>query len=487
MKSLLSIAKKPMQSGMFLNSSWGIVSNILQTLFVSLFFAIVARKYYPEEFAHFLIATTVYQLMAAFSTMGLSQWFIRAYINQEERSTLTSKFLKTQIGLGFIFYIFNIIFAICFYPQGEIRILCIILGTNIIFDNFINGLKSLNIAESKQKKTAAILAIDGLLKLLVSCLLFIMPLSLMSLSFLLIGVRILTLSLFIKLSSSSQLSLNLIFKTKLEKNDLMQMILKNWQFVVIGSISIIYWKVGNIIISKTMSLANVADYELSVRIFTIFQILPVVASATIFPKFITYVKQKDYAGLKTLYQTIFVAYTIFALISYLFIQTFAHLIIPVAFGNGYEGAIVCLQQMFLTFILLPTVLLQANLIVALGLEKLDMIYNILSLLVYIVACTIAFQYVKSLFVINYSILLSFIIFHLLQDFVLIKRKMTSIKHFLLFYILVLVVVYGYNFLSEILNPYIIFLASCMLTIVAVILFLIEENRKAVLVQKIKGN
>jgi uncharacterized membrane protein HdeD (DUF308 family) len=109
--------------------------------------------------------------------MGLGQWFIRKYITDEDKLTLTGKFLKTQLGLGFIFYLINIAFAYGVYNDEQIRLISIILGTNIILDNFINAIKSLNIVEGRQDKTAIIMIIDGFLKLIVGCLLFINPFS----------------------------------------------------------------------------------------------------------------------------------------------------------------------------------------------------------------------------------------------------------------------------------------------------------------------
>ena len=53
-----------LQSSLFKNSAWGVFSNVLQVALVSLFFAILARKYVATEFAEFLISTTVYQLVA---------------------------------------------------------------------------------------------------------------------------------------------------------------------------------------------------------------------------------------------------------------------------------------------------------------------------------------------------------------------------------------------------------------------------------------
>ncbi|RZL40694.1 MAG: hypothetical protein EOO93_30895, partial [Pedobacter sp.] len=284
------------QSSLVKNSSWGLLSNILQTLFVSLFFIVVARKYSAVEFAEFLISTTVYQLVAAFSSMGLGQWFIREYSKEDNKVIFTTKFLKTQIGLGLAFYLVNVALAYMIYPDGQIRLLCIILGTNIIFDNFINALKSLNIAEFRQKQTANVLVIDGFLKLMVGCLLFITPFSSVILATLMIVVRILSLALFINLGSARSISAKMIWRQSIFFADFKKLILKNWQFIIIGSISIIYWRISNIIISKTLSITNVADYEIAFRIFSILQILPVIASATIFPQFIKYVNEKNFVS-----------------------------------------------------------------------------------------------------------------------------------------------------------------------------------------------
>lgn len=45
-------------------------------------------------------------------------------------------------------------------------------------------------------------------------------------------------------------------------------------------------------------------------------------------------------------------------------------------------------QMFLTFLMLPTVLLQANMIVAIVLERLDMWFNVTNLIAYVVLCIV---------------------------------------------------------------------------------------------------
>ncbi|WP_158828563.1 oligosaccharide flippase family protein [Mucilaginibacter lacusdianchii] len=468
---------KYLQSTLVKNSAWGLVANILQILFVSAFFAIVARKYPSGEFARFMISTTVYQIIAAFSSMGLGQWFIRQYLLEDDKVSFTSKFLKTQLGLGLLFYFVNLVLAFIIYQDTQIRTLCFILGTNIIFDNFINAIRTLNIAENEQRKTATILVIDGFLKLLVGCLLFISPFSVIVLSALMIVVRIFTLSLFVKLGSSNSISLKLLWQAQMSYNDLKALVIKNWQFIVIGSISIIYWKIGNIIISKVLTLTNVADYEIAFRIFSVFQILPIVASATIYPQFIKHYNEKNITGLRKLFDNLFLLYTIFAVLSYAFVYTFSGLFVPLVFGNGYPGAISCLQQMFLAFLLLPTVLLQANLIVAIRSERTDMWCNVVSLFVNIAGCFAGLYFVKDLSVINYSVFASFIVFHVLQDILLIRKRLMTISHCLAFYLVLVATIWSCQHFTVYVNPYGFFISfTIIIATLAVSLFLLKKKK-----------
>jgi O-antigen/teichoic acid export membrane protein len=483
MKTMLNLSRikkfNYLQSALVKNSVWGIVANILQILFVFLFFAIIARKYSSANFAQFLISTTVYQLVAAFSSMGLGQWFIRQYVLEIDKNTFTAKFLKTQFGLGIIFYLINIVLAYMLYSNHQVRTLCLILGTNIIFDNFINAIKSLNIVQNEQRKTATILVIDGFLRLLIGCALFIHPFSIIVLSVLMILFRILTLGLFIRVGSSNSINLKALWLAAISYHDIKVLIIKNWQFIVIGSISIIYWKIGNIIISKLLTLTNVADYEVSFRIFSVLQIMPVIASATIYPQFIKYYNDGNTEKLKQLYKNIFIGYTLFAALTYAFMYSFSGLIIPLAFGKGYPGAVNCLQQMFLTFLLLPTVLLQANLLVAIGMEKLDMWFNILSLVINLAGCFIGLYFYKELAVVNYSVFFSFLIFHLLQDISLIRKNLVTPAHCFIFYaVLSLTIAACYN-LAQHLNPFVFFMGFILIIGIPTGVFFFNKNKRLI--------
>ncbi len=451
-------------SGVAKNSFWGLLSTIFQSLFLSLFFIILARQYNTVQFANFLIATSIYQLVVAFSSMGLGQWFIREFKQQANNSEFTRKFLKIQIGLGFIFYFITLGLSLILYSEGEIRWLIIILATNIIFDNLIYGIRNLNIAESKQKQTAIILFIDGFLKFLIACFLIVYPFSVIILSVLIILVRIITVNLFIKLGSSHNMTFKSLWYAPVYLPDLKKQIFSNWLFIIIGGVSVIYWRISTVMISKMLTLQDVADYEISYKLFTIFLIIPAVISASVYPQFIRYFNFQEYSSLRNLYNKILVGYTGFAMLSYAFVYTFADFIIPFAFGNGFSGAISCVKLMFLTFLIFPSILIQANLIVAMRLERMDMWFNVICLISILAGGLIGLYWFQSLDSINYAILISFIIFHILQDILLIKKQMASARNCILVYLSLAVFVITYQFFINNFNSYLVFVFFTLLLI-----------------------
>jgi O-antigen/teichoic acid export membrane protein len=458
------------------NSSWGIVSQLSQTVFLSLFFIILVRKYPTAIFAKYIIANALYQLVTAFSTMGLSQWFIREYISTENRSELISKFLKMQIYFGVIFYVFNIGLAFLLYDERFTRILIIVLGSNVIFDNLINAIKCLNIANFEQKKTFIILTIETVLKFLAGCILFVYPLNIITLSIVLIAIRFLTLNLFLTFGSSYSVSLKVLRKFKVYYVDFKRLIILNWAFVIIGGVSIINWRLANIIISKMLTSFDVANYEISFKIFSIAQILPVVVSASVFPMLVKIYSNNGKNAFLAFYKKAHLYYLLFGLLAYTFIFSFSDKLIPIAFGNAYLANAEFTQQMFLTILVFPTALLQANVLIAMNLERLDMLFNIIALVVNFAICIIGLHYIKSLMVVNYSIFLSFLIFRISQDIVLVRRKITTIRSALYFYFFSVGFVCAYILLSKAVNPYVLF--TLVWLFIAVYLLLSRKiNRK----------
>jgi O-antigen/teichoic acid export membrane protein len=457
------------------NSFWGLLSTILQTLFLSIFFVIISRHYSTSEFANYLIATTIYQFMLAISSMGLGTWFIREFGHSgTDNPGLISRFIKIQIFLGFCFYVFNILFALILYSNIEVRLLSLILGANLIFDNIIYALTSLNIAQFKQKRTAIIMAVDALIRLILVCLLSISPFSIVFLSLLLVVVRLVTVNMFIRIGVTQAIGLRYLWNYKISFSDIKKQILPNWRFVIIVALSVIYWRSATIIISKFLTATDVTYYEIAYKILSIFTMIPLAASATIYPKFVKLYVQNDFPAIRKLYRLIFWGFTILSVISYAFIESYADKIIPLVFGYRYALAGGNLKEMFLTFLVFPTALLQANLIVAIKFEKMDMYFNLISLLIFFISCFFGLYYLRSLSVINYSIFISFFSFHIIQNIFLIKLKISSYRNSLIYYPCLVVFILSYKYLIGTINPSVVFICFVLVLLIT-ILFLYRRS------------
>lgn len=443
--------------GLLQNSFWGVFANILQNLFLGLFFVLLARSYSIDDFADYLVANTLYQLVASFSTMGLGQWFTREVVNTDDKQNLVSRFLKLQIYFGVIFYLVNSILSTLLYNDELIIRLSLFVGINILFDNFIYAIRSLNVAENKQKNSFLILLIESALKLLLGGILVLQSVSIEILTILSVLLRIITLNLFVKLGSSNLVNLRTILKAQVNWQDIKSIVVSNWVFVIIGSVSVVYWRIANIIISKMLTSIDVANFEICFKLFSIAQIIPVIFSATVFPKFVKLANDTKWDELKQFYNWVFYGYLLFSILSYTFIVSFGDFLLPWMFGEKFVGLSGYMNEMFLTILLFPTALLQANLLVAVKLEKYDMILNVVSLVANVLFSFVLLNMWKDLSSVNYSIFLSFFIFHLLQDIILLKRNLLSPVKVIAYYVFILSTIAYFNFAGKYLDLHWLFL------------------------------
>jgi Membrane protein involved in the export of O-antigen and teichoic acid len=433
-RPLLQQTMNLFKSNLIRNSFWGIAANGAQSILVSLFFVMVARKYDTRQFAFFLIANTIYQFLAAFSALGLGQWFTREVVEIEDKKELVSRFLKIQLYSGLFFYACNIIVAFTLYQNELLRYLIVLLGINIIFDNIIYAIKALNVAEYRQNKTFIILVIDSVLKFLIGCALFVYPLSIITLAVLLLVVRFITLNFFLGFGAGYAVSIRSLCTSPLSGKAIRAIVFANWPFIIIGSVSIAYWRISNIIISKTLSLADVAHFEISYRVLAIAQILPLIVSMTVFPSLVRIYGTGNKQDFKEYYNKVFVYYLLFGVFAYSFVYSFADALIPWAFGSNYNGTGVYTKEMFLTMLIFPTALLQANVLVAMKMERADMWFNVVSLVLNTLFCLAGFMIAKTLTTVNLAIFFSFLVFHICQDVLLLRKGMVSLWHVARFYI-----------------------------------------------------
>jgi hypothetical protein len=112
--------------------------------------------------------------------------------------------------------------------------------------------------------------------------------------------------------------------------------------------------------------------------------------------------------------------------------------------------------MFLTILIFPTALLQANVLVAMNRERADMWFNVISLILNVLFVFTGFMFVKSLTTVNLAIFFSFLIFHICQDVLLIRKGMLTIGHVLKFYLVTGALTGIYVLLSSRFPPVVLF-------------------------------
>ena len=454
--------KNKKDSNLIKNGFWGLAGNLGKNVLLSLFYLMVARHYSVDEFSKYLIASTIYQSMIVFSSMGLGQWFIREVVSSQNRNLFVKQFLKMQVLLGIAFFFIAIALAFNLYKEMDIRLLSVIFAGNIIFDNIINCVKDVNIAEFQQIKTSKIIVAEAFIKFLIGASLFIYPFSIYILVILLVLVRIITLNIFLKVGTSNAIEINGFLNVPVSFEYFKSIISKNWAFLVIGSTYIIYWRIATIIISKTLPIENVTYYENSFKLFSLAQLVPMVFGVTVFPKFVEYSNSGKITELRSLYTKMFWMYALYGMLVYTFMFSFADILIPFLFGEKYGATSIFTKEMFITFLIFPTSVLQAQILVALKKEKLDMWYNINSFIINTTLCLIGLYFYPSLSVVNYSIFISFLIFHISQDVSLYKNKVSGLTHIFTFIGLSVFLTSIYILLSEIIPNYLLYILFWLL-------------------------
>lgn len=455
--------KRQLSSALLTNSVWGIVAGIFQNILYSAFFIIVARKYSTDTFANYIVANALYSFIVSFSSLGLGQWLIRDLMQTADKSTLIHTFFKIQAIAGFLFFLLNVLISYTIFDNPLIRQLSLIIGINIIFDNIIYVIKNLNIAEELQKKTFLILSIEAVLKFLIGIMLLFYVIPIVYVSIILIIIRLVTLNLFLRIGTSFPLNwYNIVFST-IRWNELKRILFENWPFILIGSIAILYWRIGNIVISKFLTPLAVTQYEISFKLFSIAQLIPLMVTGSLYPVLIGLYKE-DIQKFSNTCKKWFYLFNVYGLFSYTFVFTYSKSIIPLFFGKSFAATSPFCNEMFLTILVFPTAILQANMLIAMGLEKKDMWINLASFAIHVLFVGIGLQYFTSLSVINYSIFISFLVFHILQDVIFVIKKMLSFYHALVVYLINFILIVFYQYFSNVFESIYFFVSFWLILI-----------------------
>lgn len=408
----------------------------------------------------------------SFSSLGLSQWFIREIKQNEFETSIISRFLKLQILTGIVFFFINVLLSYLLYNADLIRNLSVLLGINIIFDNIIYVFKTINISRYQQKRSFVLTSLEAFIKLLLAAFLVYFDMSIFTVIALLVSFRILTLFLFFRFGLSEGINFMKFWNQPLQLAEIGHILKKNIYFVVIGSVSVVYWSSGSLLVSKLLQFEQVADYEISFKLFSMAEIIPVMVSASVFPILVEKGKA-DPEGRNRFFRKVFLVYAIYGLLAFTFIYSYASTLIPILFGAQYIKTASFCVQMFWTIVVFPTALLQANLLVALHMEKTDMWLNLSSLGLNILIAFFGLTIYKNLSVVNYAIFISFLFFHISQDIILVQFGIHKQSDAFMFYVFSVILLLFYYLLSSYFSSIYFFF---LFWLIFGILFLIYKKR-----------
>ena len=95
--------------------------------------------------------------------------------------------------------------------------------------------------------------------------------------------------------------------------------------------------------------------------------------------------------------------------------------------------------------------------------------NVISLFVNVGLAFTGFMFYKTLSVVNLSIFISFIVFHLLQDYILVKNKVATPLEITYGYIALIVGFAAYILLGKVVNLYLLFILFWAVVLPAVVI------------------
>jgi len=445
------------------NSFWAIFSSLFQNIIFSLFFIVIARRYSSSDFSSYIIANTLYGMIMSFSSLGLSQWFIREIKQNEHDTGIIPRFFKIQLLAGAVFYLINILLSFALYSSDLVSNISLLLGINIVFDNIIYVFKTINISRYQQKRSFVLTSLEALIKLVLAAFVVYIDISIFSVIILLVIFRCFTLYLFFRFGLPDRIHAVNIWNGSLGLREMGNILKKNIYFVVIGSVSVVYWSTGSLLVSKILQFDRVAEYEISFKLFSIAEIIPVMVSASVFPMLV----EKGNVNAEErnrFFRKVFLVYAIYGLLAFTFIYSYASLLIPFLFGEKYLHTASFCIQMFWTIIIFPTALLQANLLVSMQMEKTDMWLNLFSLALNFTIGFFGLTLFKDIAVVNYAIFISFLFFHISQDVILVQRGTHKRSDALFFYTSSALLLLSYHYLSILFSSFYFFFFFWMIVV-----------------------
>lgn len=449
----MSIINKITGKSILSNTISGVAANVIQNVFLGVFFVLLTKSIGLNKFSDYAIGNSLYQIVGAFSTMGLANYFIREYVQLERKNEYSNlHFFATEFILSIAGFLIILLCAITLYNKESFIIeVSSILGINILFDNLIYSVKAIHIAEKTQIVFLKITLFESFIKLVLAVLFYYLPFNFILFILILVLARIFTLILsYASMPIEIKEELRILSELKsigeiLKIKKIQSLIYQGRIFVIIGAVNIIFWRINSILLSKLASKIDVGLYEIAFKLFSIAQIIPVIFLGTIYP-----IMAKNFSN-KTNYlsvsQKTYLQVFIFSVYTTLLAYYLSPYLIDFFFGYEFKGAIKLTQHMFFALIPFSLSLVQAYMLLSSKNEKQDMWLNIINVLV-----NTALGY--SLINLNgsmgsvTSITISFVLFYIMQSIFLKRKKLEFLENYKIPIITILSMVAGTLILSE---------------------------------------
>jgi len=449
----MSIINKLLGKSVISNTIWGVASNVLQNAFLGIFFVLLAKAIGLSQFSEYVIGNSLYQIVAAFSTMGLANYFIREYVQVEGKNDYSVlHFFATEFILSIVGFFLIILFSLLLY-HDEFFIITVstVLGINILFDNLIYSVKAIHVAEKTQIVYLKITLFESFVKLILAVIYFYLPFNFVLFILILVFARIITLAqAFISMPTEIKREISKVSELKSIKNILKlkkikKLIYQGRIFVIIGAVNIIFWRINSLLLSKLASKSDVGLYEIAFKFFSIAQIIPVILLGTIYPLMAKHFSDKNtYLSIS---QKAYLQIFIFSVYTTLFAYYLCPYFIDIFFGKEFKGAIKLTQHMFFALIPFSLSLVQAYMLLSSHNEKLDMWLNIINVLFNTILGYTLISLSGSIGSVT-SITISFILFYILQAIILKRKKLEYLANYKSAVFVILTIVFTSILLSE---------------------------------------
>jgi len=425
----------------------------------------IARYLRVEGMGEYSIIMTYLSIAAMISLLGLNDFIIREFSKKREQGR---EYILSVYLIGVLSSIIMTIFLICFilllnYP-GIIKKGTFLASFSLIPTTLIDFSASICTAYERMGLTSLIFLFGNLSKVIISVYFLKIGFGLLSLMTVVVLTQCLTLLLAIILAKTCvkkiDFKINLTYCKKVF--DVMPV------FILISIVSILYWKIDILLLSKIKKVADVGLYSAAYKIMDICKYLPQSFAIAIFPV-ISIASDSNNEELKSICKSAIKYLLIIILPIIIFISVFAKDITKILYGNDFLTSSTVLQIVIWTLLPYSSVMILAYVLISYNKQKLELKANIIGLITNIILNTILIPKF-GIFGAALATFLSSLIFLIVRYLFIIKNIKIEIVNAEIYKLVLICILLG--LFSFIANKFISSLLTFMVSILFYIILLL---------------